>query len=47
MSYDIGFTTASVRDQGFEILFGIGTETLDQGAGITSFRFAFGSRQGF
>jgi len=47
VSYDIGLTTASVRDQGFEILVGIGTETLDQGAGITSFRFAFGSRQGF
>jgi hypothetical protein len=47
MSWDIGLTTASVRDQGFEILFGLGTETVDQGAGITSFRVAFGSRQGF
>jgi hypothetical protein len=47
MSYDIGFTTASVRDQGFEVLVGVGTETLDQGAGITSFRLAIGSRQGF
>lgn len=47
VSYDIGLTTASARDQGFEVLFGLGTETFDQGAGITSFRFAFGSRQGF
>ena len=47
MSWDIGVTTASVRDQGFEILFGLGTETFDQGGGITSVRFAFGSRQGF
>ncbi|MFT3692767.1 MAG: hypothetical protein QM831_06480 [Kofleriaceae bacterium] len=47
MSFDIGLTTSSVRDQGFEILFGLGTETFDQGAGITSVRVAFGSRQGF
>lgn len=47
MSFDIGLTTSSVRDQGFEILFGLGTETFDQGAGITSYRIAFGSRQGF
>jgi hypothetical protein len=47
MSWDIGLTTSTVRDQGFEILFGLGTETLDQGAGITSVRVAFGSRQGF
>ena len=47
MSGDIGLTTASVRDQGFEILFGVGTETFDQGGGITSVRLAFGSRQGF
>jgi hypothetical protein len=47
MSWDIGLTTSTVRDQGFEILFGLGTQTLDQGAGITSVRVAFGSRQGF
>jgi hypothetical protein len=47
MSWDIGLTTSTVRDQGFEVLFGLGTETLDQGAGITSVRVAFGSRQGF
>jgi len=47
LSWDIGVTTSAVRDQGFEILFGLGTETFDQGAGITSVRVAFGSRQGF
>jgi len=47
MSWDIGLTTSTVRDQGFEVLFGLGTQTLDQGAGITSVRIAFGSRQGF
>lgn len=47
MSFDIGVTTSAVRDQGFEILFGLGTETFEQGAGITSVRVAFGSRQGF
>ena len=47
MSWDIGLTTSSVRDQGFEVLFGLGTETFEQGGGLTSVRVAFGSRQGF
>ena len=47
LSWDIGLTTSAVRDQGFEILFGLGTKTFDEGAGITSVRVAFGSRQGF
>ncbi len=47
MSWDLGITTSAARDQGFEVLFGLGTETIDQGAGITSYRVAFGSRQGF
>lgn len=46
-SWDIGLTTNTHRDQGFELLFGLGSETFDQGAGITSVRFAIGSRQGF
>jgi hypothetical protein len=46
-SADIGFTTSAARDQGFEVLFGLGTETIDQGAGITSVRITFGSRRGF
>jgi hypothetical protein len=47
MSADIGFTTSTAFDQGFELLVGIGTETFDQGASITSVRFAVGSRRGF
>lgn len=46
-SYDFGFTTSANRDQGFEILFGLGTETLDNGADITSVRLTFGTRKGF
>ena len=47
MSGDIGFTTSTARDQGFEILFGLGTETFAQGADITSVRVTVGSRRGF
>ena len=47
MSGDIGLTTSTVRDQGFEILFGLGSETFDQGAGVASVRVTVGSRRGF
>jgi hypothetical protein len=47
MSGDVGFTTSTARDQGFELLFGLGTETFEQGAGITSVRVTLGSRRGF
>jgi hypothetical protein len=47
LSADLGLTTIGKRDQGFELLFGVGTETLEQGAGITSVRLSFGSREGF
>ena len=46
-SWDIGLMTNSERDQGFEVRFGLGSETIEQGAGITSVRVAIGSRQGF
>lgn len=46
-SYDIGMTTATARDEGFELLFGLGTETVGQGADITSVRVMFGERRGF
>ena len=46
-SWDIGLTTSTVRDQGFEILFGLGSRTFDDGFGVDSVRVAFGSRQGF
>ena len=47
MSGDLGFTLSTAHDQGFEILAGVGTETFDQGAGITSVRVTLGSRSQF
>jgi hypothetical protein len=47
LSADLGVTSVGKRDQGFEVLLGVGTETLEQGAGITSVRLSFGSRKGF
>jgi hypothetical protein len=47
MSGDFGFTTSTQHDQGFELLVGLGSETFDQGAGITSVRVTLGSRRGF
>ena len=47
MSADLGVTSIGKRDQGFEVLFGLGSETFEQGAGITSVRLSFGSRKGF
>jgi hypothetical protein len=47
LSGDIGVTSVGKRDAGFELLFGVGTETLQQGVGITSVRLSVGSRKGF
>jgi hypothetical protein len=47
MSGDFGFTTSPALDQGFELRLGVGTETFEQGAAITSVRFTVGSRRGF
>ena len=47
MSADLGVTSIGKRDQGFEVLFGLGSETFQQGGGITSVRLSFGSRKGF
>jgi hypothetical protein len=47
LSADLGLTSVGKRDQGLEVLFGVGTETLEHGAGITSVRLSFGSRKGF
>jgi hypothetical protein len=47
LSGDLGVASVGKRNQGFEVLFGLGTETLQQGAGITSVRLSFGSRKGF
>ncbi len=45
-SGDIGIASTGKRDHGFEVLFGVGTETFEQGGGITSYRLTFGSRRG-
>ena len=47
LSADIGVTSLGARDAAFEILFGLGTETLEQGADITSARFSIGTRRAF
>lgn len=47
LSWDLGVATTGKRDQGFELRFGLGTETFEQGADITSVRLSFGSRRGF
>jgi hypothetical protein len=47
LSADLGLTSIGKRDQGFELLVGVGTETLEHGAGITSVRLSVGSRKGF
>lgn len=46
ISGDIGVATVGSRDHRFEVLVGLGTETLDQGGRINSVRFAFGSKRG-
>ena len=43
----IGVQSTGSRDSALEILFGIGTETFEHGAQITSFRLVFGSHYGF
>jgi len=47
LSGDVGVTSIGARDQGFEILAGVGTETIEHGGHITSVRLTFGSRRGF
>jgi hypothetical protein len=47
MSGDVGFMSSSAQDQGFEVLFGLGSETFEQGAKVTTVRVAVGSRRGF
>jgi hypothetical protein len=47
LSWDVGVTSVGARDNAFEILFGLGTETIENGASISSVRLTFGSRRGF
>src|SRR3569623_1365213 len=47
LSADVGVTSLGARDAAFELLFGLGSETIEQGAHITSARFSIGTRRGF
>jgi hypothetical protein len=47
LSGDFGVTSIGARDQGLELLFGLGTETIEHGEHITSVRLTVGSRRGF
>jgi hypothetical protein len=46
LSGDVAFMTSTARDRGFELLLGVGTQTFEQGAAITSVRVMLGSKQG-
>jgi hypothetical protein len=47
LSAAIGVETVGSPDHTFEVLFGLGTETFDQGASVNSVRFLFGTNRGF
>jgi hypothetical protein len=46
MGFGMGIRTLGDPDQTFMLIAGMGTETFDQGLGITTFRLLFGSLQG-
>lgn len=47
LSSDVGLSTSTERDAGFELLLGLGTETFEQGAAVTSVRVLVGTKRGF
>jgi hypothetical protein len=46
-SGDIGIATIGVGDYPVEMIFGMGSETFDQGAALNSFRFTVSVNHGF
>jgi len=46
MSFDVGLLPRLKGEHNFEVLLGFGTHTFEAGAGITSVRFALGTRTG-
>jgi len=44
---NIGVESVGAADHTFEILAGFGTETIDQGANVNTFRLLFGTNRGF
>lgn len=47
LSSAIGVRSNADRDSGFELLFGVGSDPLDEGFSISSFRLLVGSHHGF
>lgn len=47
LSWDIGLNSVGKRDEGLELLIGLGTETLEHGVDASSVRLSVGSRRGF
>jgi hypothetical protein len=47
LSSDLELYTDTERDAGFELLLGLGTETFEQGAAVTSVRVLLGTKRGF
>jgi hypothetical protein len=47
VSSAIGVESVGTADHTFEVLFGLGTETIDQGANVNSVRLLFGTNRGF
>jgi hypothetical protein len=47
LSTGLGIRSNGERDSGFEVLFAVGTDPLDEGFAISSFRLVFGSHHGF
>ncbi|HMG55727.1 MAG TPA: hypothetical protein VK601_19645, partial [Kofleriaceae bacterium] len=46
LSGDLALMSTAERDRGFELVLGLGTETFEQGAAITSLRVMLGSKRG-
>lgn len=47
MSFGFGMRTVGRPDHAFNMIFALGTETFEQGADVTSVRFALGTSRGF
>jgi len=47
LSTAVGIETVGAADHTFEVLFGLGSETFDQGANLNSVRLLFGTNRGF
>lgn len=47
LSYGVGIESATSRDSSFQLLLALGTDEINQGASIESFRFTLGGRREF